>query len=83
MVHLPLPEISDNLIASATAFHRKWLYWVHGWNCEHWARLVTTGEAKSYQVRKVFVDIFDLRRNREAESRLDKHKKRLQQHSAI
>jgi hypothetical protein len=80
IVHLPLPEICANLIASATAFHRKWLYGVHGWNCEHWARLVTSGKAKSYQVKKV---IPDRGRNREAESRLDKHKKRLQQHSAI
>jgi len=28
-----------------------WLYSLIGWNCEHWARLVTTGQPISYQMR--------------------------------
>jgi len=73
IIHLPLPQIYTNLIGSVTTFHRKWLYGVHGWNCEHWARLVTTGKAKSYQVKEFGVDIVGARRNRVAESRLRKH----------
>jgi hypothetical protein len=31
------------------AFHHLWHYGVHGWNCEHWARLVVSGDPVSYQ----------------------------------
>ncbi|WP_242045764.1 MULTISPECIES: serine/threonine protein kinase [unclassified Calothrix] len=31
---------------------KDWHYGVLGWNCEHFARLVTTGEAISYQVKE-------------------------------
>ncbi|MBD2210745.1 hypothetical protein H6G27_12765 [Nostoc linckia FACHB-104] len=29
-----------------------WHYGVLGWNCEHFARLVATGEAISYQIKE-------------------------------
>lgn len=48
-----------HIIASVEAFHNVWQYgW--GWNCEHWARLVTTGEPKSYQVAQLGFGILNL-----------------------
>jgi hypothetical protein len=53
-------EILTNLIASVPAFHEEWNYGVQGWNCEHWARLVTTGKPISYQIKTQGFGIFDL-----------------------
>jgi hypothetical protein len=47
--YLSLSDIYDNLLASVIAFHARWRYGIQGWNCEHWARLVVTGEAMSYR----------------------------------
>ena len=50
--HLSLEQIKRNVLGSVTAFHNGvWDYNFFGWNCEHWARLVTTGEPISYQMR--------------------------------
>ena len=55
VMHLPLDDIKRNLLGSVAAFHNEtWLYSLIGWNCEHWARLVTTGEPICYQVRDFF-----------------------------
>lgn len=75
IVHLQLPRIYENLIASATAFHRKWHYDVAGWNCEHWARLITTAKAKSYQIKKTPLKIVGAHHNRDAKKCLSKHRK--------
>jgi hypothetical protein len=42
------------------AFHNKWHYGVQGWNCEHWARLVVTGNPICYQTKEMLFGIFDL-----------------------
>jgi hypothetical protein len=48
--YLTREEIAENLLASFEAFDNKWNYSFVGWNCEHWARLVTTGIPVCYQV---------------------------------
>src|SRR5262245_55472334 len=59
VVYLFRDQVRDNLIASVFAFHNVWQYgW--GWNCEHWARLVATGEPKSYQVANAFFGVLNL-----------------------
>jgi hypothetical protein len=59
VVYLPKDQVLKNLIASVVAFHNIWQYgW--GWNCEHWARLITTGEPKSYQMETVLFGICNL-----------------------
>lgn len=54
-IHVPYlsqDEILKNLIASVPAFHHQWQYGFQGWNCEHWARLVVSGQPISYQVQQ-------------------------------
>jgi hypothetical protein len=58
--YLSKDEILENLIASVPAFHYKWKYGFQGWNCEHWARLVVSGQPISYQVKKQGFGAFDL-----------------------
>lgn len=58
--YLSTDEILENLIASVSAFHSKWKYGVQGWNCEHWARLVVSGQPISYQIKEQGFGIFDL-----------------------
>ena len=60
VAHLSPPHVYSNLIASVFAFHRKWSYGVQGWNCEHWARLVASGDPVSYQVGQTGFGIFDI-----------------------
>lgn len=62
-IHVPYlskDEIFGNIIASFPAFHNKWKYGVQGWNCEHWARLVVSGQPISYQIKEQGFGIFDL-----------------------
>jgi hypothetical protein len=63
-----------NLIASIPAFHARWRYGMQGWNCEHWARLVTTGDPVSYQIAETGFGLLDvtgsLRRHRSAQDHL-------------
>jgi eukaryotic-like serine/threonine-protein kinase len=44
-------EVLDRCLIAYELF-KDWHYGVLGWNCEHFARLVTTGEAISYQVKE-------------------------------
>ena len=78
VAYLPLPDIHANLIASVTAFHGAWRYGVQGWNCEHWARLVVSGEAVCHQVAKSGLGLLDVfgvfRRHRGAEQHLAMHR---------
>jgi hypothetical protein len=75
--YLPKPQIYANLLASVPAFHHVWHYGFHGWNCEHWARLVVSGDPVSYQLAQTGWGIFDvfgvLRRHRTAKQHLDYH----------
>lgn len=60
VLYLSKHEIFKNIIASVFAFHTKWKYGVQGWNCEHWARLVVSGEPISYQVKEQGFGLFDV-----------------------
>jgi hypothetical protein len=75
--YLALAEIYQNVLASVVAFHDAWRYGVQGWNCEHWARLVATGDPVSYQVAQTWLGVFDifgvLRRHRGARAHLASH----------
>jgi hypothetical protein len=62
-IHVPYlkqADILQNLITSVPAFHHQWLYGFQGWNCEHWARLVVSGQPISYQVKEQGFGIFDV-----------------------
>ena len=48
---LPKKEVLDRCLIAYELF-KTWNYGLLGWNCEHFARLVTTGEAISYQVKE-------------------------------
>jgi serine/threonine protein kinase len=48
---LPKKEVLDRCLIAYELF-KNWDYGLLGWNCEHFARLVTTGEAISYQVKE-------------------------------
>ena len=75
--YLSLAEIYPNVLASVSAFHHVWRYGVHGWNCEHWARLVATGDPISHQVAQTGWGVFDifgvLRRHSSAKAHLASH----------
>ncbi len=51
---LPRKDVLDRCVIAYQLF-QDWDYGVLGWNCEHFARLVTTGEAISYQVKESFL----------------------------
>ncbi len=44
-------DVLDRCLIAYQLF-QEWDYGLFGWNCEHFARLVTTGEAISYQVKE-------------------------------
>jgi hypothetical protein len=46
-------RIRKNITKSFNCFDQKWIYSLWGWNCEHWARLVTTGQPVSYQTKGI------------------------------
>jgi hypothetical protein len=48
--YLSQEQVRENITRSITAFHGTLAYSVGQWNCEHWARLVTTGDPVSHQV---------------------------------
>lgn len=45
-------ETIDRLCSAVLCFH-SWDYGLLGWNCEHLARLVATGGAISYEIKKL------------------------------
>jgi serine/threonine protein kinase len=55
---LPRKEVLDRCLIAYQLF-KDWDYGILGWNCEHFARLVTTGEAISYQVKESPLAIFN------------------------
>lgn len=59
VVYFDKARVLTHILASVVAFHNVWQYgW--GWNCEHWGRLVTTGEPKSYQVSNALLGALNL-----------------------
>ncbi len=42
--------INRALHLSVQEFHENWLYELYRFNCEHWARLVSTGDCRCYQI---------------------------------
>lgn len=74
VTYLDSPQIFQNILQSITAFHQEWVY-AEGWNNEHWARLVTTGDPISYQVKEQYglagLDRPQLYQRPEAKSYLD------------
>jgi hypothetical protein len=38
---------------SRQEFHENWQYELYRFNCEHWARLVSTGDCRCYQIAEV------------------------------
>lgn len=48
--YLDKADIKENLMRSIDVFHQKWNYFFFNWNCEHWARLVSTGDPICYQI---------------------------------
>ncbi|WP_242038888.1 serine/threonine protein kinase [Anabaena lutea] len=55
---LPKKEVLDRCLIAYELF-KTWDYGLLGWNCEHFARLVTTGEAISYQVKESILAFFN------------------------
>ena len=49
-------ETIDRLCTAILCFHT-WNYGLLGWNCEHFARLVATDKAISYEVKKLLFPI--------------------------
>ena len=49
-------ETIDRLCTAILCFHN-WDYGLLGWNCEHFARLVATDKAISYEVKKLLFPI--------------------------
>lgn len=49
-------ETIDRLCTAVLCFHN-WDYGLLGWNCEHFARLVATDKAISYEVKKLLFPI--------------------------
>jgi hypothetical protein len=43
----------QSLHISVYNFHDKWQYELYRFNCEHWARLVSTGDCICYQIAEV------------------------------
>jgi hypothetical protein len=52
VTHLPKPQIQAAMHVSIARFHDRWQYELFRFNCEHWARLVTTGECCCYQIKE-------------------------------
>jgi hypothetical protein len=50
--HLSKDKIAEAIYKSAEKYHHKKRYDILKFNCEHWARWVTTGKFKSYQISK-------------------------------
>jgi hypothetical protein len=52
VTHLPKTQIQAAMHGSIDRFHEQWQYELFRFNCEHWARLVTTGDCCCYQIKE-------------------------------
>ena len=43
-------RVNRSMHISAKEFHEQWQYELYRFNCEHWARLVATGDCRCYQI---------------------------------
>ena len=43
-------QVNRLMHVSVNEFHKKWQYELYRFNCEHWARLVSTGDCRCYQI---------------------------------
>ncbi len=43
-------QVNRSMHVSVGEFHDKWQYELYRFNCEHWARLVSTGDCRCYQI---------------------------------
>lgn len=50
--HLEKKQIRKALHISIDHFHQRWQYELFRFNCEHWARLVTTGDCRCFQIHE-------------------------------
>jgi len=48
--HQERKRINRGLHTSVKEFHEKWHYDLYRFNCEHWARLVSIGDCRCYQI---------------------------------
>jgi hypothetical protein len=48
--HQDRHQIKNALHISIQEFHHNWQYELFRFNCEHWARLVSTGDCRCYQI---------------------------------
>lgn len=48
--HREKEGINRALHVSVEEFHERWQYELYRFNCEHWARLVGTGDCRCYQI---------------------------------
>jgi hypothetical protein len=48
--HWSREQTNKALHISVTEFHENWQYELYRFNCEHWARLVSTGNCRCYQI---------------------------------
>jgi hypothetical protein len=51
--HWQRAQIQQALHISVKEFHENWQYELYRFNCEHWARLVSTGDCRCYQIAEV------------------------------
>lgn len=50
--YLEREQIKKALHISIAKFHKRWKYELFRFNCEHWARLVTTGDCRCFQIKE-------------------------------
>lgn len=48
--HRQKEQINKALYVSVKEFHENWDYELYRFNCEHWARLIATGDCRCYQI---------------------------------
>lgn len=48
--HWEREQINQALHVSMKEFHENWHYELYRFNCEHWARLIATGDYRCYQI---------------------------------
>ncbi len=48
--HQKKERINQALHTSVKEFHESWHYELYRFNCEHWARLIATGDCRCYQI---------------------------------
>ncbi|MCY7276628.1 MAG: hypothetical protein LH702_23560 [Phormidesmis sp. CAN_BIN44] len=50
--HLEKEQIKKALHISVDQFHEHWQYELFRFNCEHWARLMTTEDCRCFQIKE-------------------------------